>query len=41
MEEYTFINKNKTRTKVFKLFEDVSSSSLFINAMEISYKCIY
>ena len=39
MEEYTLINKDRTRTKVFNLFKDISKSFPFIGAMEISYKC--
>ena len=40
MEEYTLINKDRTKTKVFNLFKDISNSFSFIGAMEISYKCV-
>ena len=39
MEEYALINKDRTRTKIFNLFKDVSNFFPFIGAMEISYKC--
>ena len=35
------MNKGKNRIKVFELFEDVSKPSLSIDAMMISYGCIY
>ena len=35
------INKQRNRIKVFKLFEDISKASPSINAMEISYGCVY
>ena len=35
------INKQRNRIKVFKLFEDISKPHQSINAMEISYGCIY
>ena len=41
MEEFTLINKDRSRIKVFKPFEDVSKSSLSIDAMEITYGCVY
>ena len=41
MEEFTLINKDRSRIKVFKLFEDVSKKSPNIDAMEISYGCVY
>ena len=41
MEEFTLINKERNRIKVFKPFEDISKSSPSINAMEISYVCVY
>ena len=41
MEEFTFINKQSNRIKVFKPFEDISKPSPSINAMEISYGCVY
>ena len=41
MEEFTLINKQRNRIKVFKPFEDTSKPSPSINAMEISYGCVY
>ena len=41
MEEFTLINKDRSRIKVFKPFEDISKPSYRINAMEISYGCVY
>ena len=41
MEEFTLINKQRNRIKVFKSFEDISKPSPSINAMEISYGCVY
>ena len=41
MEEYTFVNKNRIRAKVFKLFKDVNNSFPFIDGMEISCECVY
>ena len=41
MEEFTLINKQRNRIKVFKPFEDISKPSPNINAMEISYGCVY
>ena len=41
MEEFTLINKQRNRIKVFKPFEDISKPSPSINAIEISYGCIY
>ena len=35
------MNKGKNRIKVFEPFEDVSKPSLSIDAMMISYGCIY
>ena len=35
------INKDRSRIKVFKPFEDVSKPSPTINAMEICYVCVY
>ena len=35
------INKQRNRIKVFKPFEDISKPSPSINAMEISYGCVY
>ena len=41
MEEFTLINKYRSRVKVFKPFEDVSKPSPKIKAMEIAYLQIY
>ena len=41
MEEFTLINKQRNRIKVFKPFEDISKPSPSINAIEISYGCVY
>ena len=41
MEEFTLINKQRNRIKVFKPFEDISKPSPSINSMEISYGCVY
>ena len=41
MEEFTLINKDRSRIKVFKPFDDVSKPSPGIDAMEISYGCVY
>ena len=41
MEEFTLINRDRSRVKVFKPFKDVSKPSPSIDAMEISYGCVY
>ena len=41
MEECILINKNRNRIKVFKPFEDISRPSPSIDAIEISYGCVY
>ena len=41
MEKFTLINKDKSRIKVFELFEDLSKLSPTIDAMMISYGCVY
>ena len=41
MEKYILINKEKSRIKVFEPFEDVSKPSPSIDAMMISYGCVY
>ena len=41
MEKFTLINKDRSRIKVFEPFEDVSKPSLTIDAMMISYGCVY
>ena len=41
MEKFTLINKNRSRIKVFEPFEDSSNTSPIINAILISYVCVY
>ena len=41
MEKFTLINKDRSRIKVFEPFEDVTKPSPSINAMMISYGCVY
>ena len=41
MEEFTLINNDRSRIKVFKPFADIAKSSSSINAIEISYECVY
>ena len=41
MEEFILINKQRNRIKVFKPFEDISKSSPLIDAMMVSYGCVY
>ena len=41
MDKFTLINKARSRIKVFEPFEDVSKPSHSINAMMISYGCVY
>ena len=41
MEEFTLINKKRNRIKVFKPFEDISKPSTLIDAMMVSYGCVY
>ena len=41
MEKFTLINKDRSRIKVFESFEDVSKPSPSIDAMMISYGCVY
>ncbi len=41
MEKFTLINKDRSRIKVFELFEDVSKPSHSIDALMISYGCVY
>ena len=41
MEKFTLINKDKSRIKVFEPFEEVSKPSPTIDAMMISYGCVY
>ena len=41
MEKFTLINKDRSRIKVFEPFEVVSKPSPSIDAMMISYWCVY
>ena len=41
MKKFTLINKERIRIKVFEPFEDVSKLSPSIDAMMISYGCVY
>ena len=41
LEKFTLINKDRSRIKVFEPFEDVSKPSKSIDAMMISYGCVY
>ena len=41
MEKFTLINKARSRIKVFELFEDSSNNSSMINAILISYGCVF
>ncbi len=41
MEKFTLINKDRSRIKVFEPFEDVSKPSSSIDAIMISYGCVY
>ena len=41
LEKFTLINKDRSRIKVFEPFEDVAKPSPSIDAMMISYGCVY
>ena len=41
LEKFTLINKERSRIKVFEPFEDISKPSPTIDAMMISYGCVY
>ena len=41
MKKFTLINKDRSRIKVFEPFEDVSKLTTTIDAMMISYGCVY
>ena len=41
MDKFTLINIDRSRIKVFEPFEDVSNPSPRIDAMMISYGCVY
>ena len=40
MEEFTLINKARSRIKVFEPFDDSSKKHSMINAILISYGCV-
>ena len=41
MEKFTLINKLRTRIKVFEPFEDITKPSRSLDAIMISYGCVY
>ena len=41
MEKFILINKDRSRIKVFGPFEDISKPSPSIDAIQISYGCVY
>ena len=41
MDKFTLINKDRSRIKVFEPFEDITKPSPSLNAMMISYGCVY
>ena len=41
MEKFTLINRDRSRIKVFEPFEDLSKPSQSIDAIMISYGCVY
>ena len=41
MKKFTLINKDRSRIKVFEPFEDISKPSTNIDAIMISYGCLY
>jgi len=41
MEKFTLINKAKSRIKIYESFEDSSKNSSMINAILISYGCVF
>ena len=41
MKKFTLINKDRSRIKVFESFEDASKPLSSIDAMMISYGCVY
>ena len=41
MEKFTLINKERKRIKVFEPLKDLSKPSSSIDAMMISYGCVY
>ena len=41
MEKFTLINKARSRIKIFESFEDSFKKSSMINAILISYGCVF
>ena len=41
LDKFTLINKDRSRIKVFEPFEDISKPSPSIDAIMISYSCVY
>ena len=41
MDKFTLINKDRSRIKVFAPFEDITKPSPSLDAMMISYGCVY
>ena len=41
MEKFTLINKDRSRIKVFEPFEDITKPSPSLDAIMISYGCVY
>ena len=41
MKKFTLVNNNRSRIKVFEPFEDVTKPSPSIDAIMISYGCVY
>ena len=41
MEKFTLINKTRSRIKVFEPFEDSYKNTSIINAILISYGCVF
>ena len=41
MDKFTLINKDISRIKVFEPFEDITKPSPSLDAMMISYGCVY
>ena len=41
IEKFTLISKDRSRIKVFEPFEEISKASPNIDAMMISYGCVY
>ena len=41
MDKFTLINKDRSRIKVFEPFDDITKPSPSLDAMMISYGCVY